>query len=68
MCVCVSYLDSRYIVSSLEVLRASRGSLYRRPHAKLVVLTDEDTRQLPQSRHVERLKDLALIGQEKRQC
>ena len=28
----------------------------------MIVLTDEDDRQVPQSGHVERLKDLSLIG------
>ena len=59
-----SYPESRYVVSPAVVVSAGGRPLHRRAHAVLVVLTDEDARQLPKGRHVERLKDLALIGQQ----
>lgn len=60
----MSHSDSWYEVSSLVVVGAGRGPLHRRPHAVLVVLADEDARQLPQGGHVEGLEQLALIGPE----
>ena len=39
-----------------------RGSLERGSHRVLVVLDDEDHRQLPEARHVEGLVDLPLVG------
>lgn len=71
LCVCrgafVSHSDSWNEVSSLVVVGAGRRSLHRRPHAVLVVLTDEDTRQLPQGGHVERLEELTLVDAEKKE-
>lgn len=58
--VFVSHSDSRYEVSSLVVVGAGGRSLHRRAHAVLVVLADEDARQLPQGGHVEGLENLAL--------
>lgn len=55
-----SHSESRDEVSSLVVVGAGGRPLHRRAHAVLVVLADEDARQLPQSRHVEGLKELAL--------
>lgn len=60
----VSHSESWYEVSSLVVVGAGWRSLHRRPHPVLVVLADEDARQLPQGGHVERLEQLALIGSE----
>lgn len=61
-----SHSDPGDEVSSLVVVGAGRGSLHRRPHSVFVVLADEDARQLPQRRHVEGLKQLALIGSHQR--
>lgn len=61
----MSHSDSWDEVSSLVVVGAGRSPLHRRPHAVLVVLADEDARQLPQGGHVERLKQLALVGSER---
>lgn len=58
----MSHSESWYEVSSLVVVGAGWRSLHRRPHPVLVVLADEDARQLPQGGHVERLEQLALIG------
>lgn len=57
-----SHSDPGNEVSSLVVVGAGGGALHRRPHAVLVILADEDARQLPQGGHVERLKQLALNG------
>ena len=57
----MSHSHSRYEVSPLVVVGAGGGPLHRRPHTVLVVLADEDARQLPQGSHVERLKELALL-------
>lgn len=62
----VSHSDSWDEVSSLVVVCAGRRPLHRRPHAVFVVLTDKNAWQLPQRSHVERLKQLALIGSEKK--
>ena len=62
-----SHSDPRDKVSSLVVVGAGRGSLHRRSHAVLVVLTDKDARQLPQGRHVEGLEYLALVTQRERE-
>lgn len=53
-------------VSSLVVVGAGGRSLHGGPHSVLVVLTDKDAGQLPQRSHVERLKQLALVGSEQR--
>lgn len=63
--VLASHSEPRYEVSPLVVVGAGCSSLHRRAHAVLVVLADEDARQLPQSGHVVRLKELALIGSER---
>ena len=39
-----------------------RGTRHRRAHGVAVVLDDVDYRQVPKSRHVEALVDLALVG------
>jgi len=46
---------------ALREIGCRRGTLYRGAHRVLVVLDDEDDRQLPKLRHVERLVDLALV-------
>lgn len=61
----VSHPDPWDEVSSLVVVGAGGRPLHRRAHAVFVVLTDENARQLPQRRHVERLEQLALIGSKK---
>lgn len=63
--VLVSHSESRYEVPPLVVVGAGCSSLHWCPHAVLVVLADENARQLPQSGHVVRLKELALIRSER---
>ena len=48
--------------ASLGEVGGRRRSLDGRPHRVLVVLDDEDDRQLPQLGHVEGLVDLSLVG------
>lgn len=73
-------LQTRDVLSTLVVVRESRGTGRCRTHTVLVVcgafisncsakdetrrltLASEKSRQLPQLRHVERLKDLALVA------
>lgn len=52
-------------VAPLVVVGAGRRPLHRRPHAVLVVLTDEDAWQLPEGGHVEGLKQLTLMTSHK---
>lgn len=61
-----SHSDPRDEVSSLVVVGAGGRSLHRRAHSVFVVLADKDARQLPQRSHVEGLKQLALIGLERK--
>lgn len=63
-----SHSESRDEVPPLVVVGAGSRPLHRRAHAVLVVLADEDAGQLPQSRHVEGLKDLALQGGGQQTC
>ena len=56
------HLDTRDLVSALEVLRVHRAALRARAHTVLVVLAYEDTREVPELGHVERLEDLTLVA------
>lgn len=56
-----THSDARDEVSSLVVISAGSRALNRRSHAVLIILAYEDARQLPQCRHVEGLKQLALV-------
>lgn len=62
----VSHSDPWDEVSSLVVVGAGGRSLHGRAHPVFVVLADKDARQFPQRSHVERLKQLALIGLEQK--
>lgn len=55
-----THSDARDEVSSLVVVGAGSSALHRCSHTVLVVLADENARQLPQRCHVEGLKQLAL--------
>ena len=57
-----THLDSRNVVSSGVKLGVGCSTVLGRTHTVVIVLTDEETGELPQSSHVEGLKDLALVG------
>lgn len=57
-----THLNTRNLVPPRKVLRVGRTALRRRAHPILVVLTYKHTRQIPQLRHIERLKHLALVA------
>lgn len=54
------YPQPRNEVASLIVVSAGCGSLHRRSHPIAIILTDENTRQFPQSCHVVSFKYLTL--------
>lgn len=56
------YPDPRDVVSSSVIVRVCRGPFCTGSHSKAVVLADEERRQTPELRNVERLEQLALIG------
>ena len=56
--ILVSYPDPRDVVSPGVVIRTGRSPPFRCPHSIMVVLTDEQTGQFPQSRHVEGFEHL----------
>lgn len=55
-------LDPGNHVAACKVLCVHAAPLRTRAHAVLVVLAHKHARQLPELRHVEGLKDLALVG------
>lgn len=57
-----SYLDTRDGITASVVGGVGRSSLSRGTHTILVVLADEDARQVPKLGHVECLEDLTLVA------
>jgi hypothetical protein len=55
------YLNTRDVITTLEVLGGGRGSLSRGTHTVLVVFTNEDARKIPKLSHVVGFEDLTLV-------
>jgi len=55
------YLQTRDVVSTLEVARVGGGAVGCSSHSVAVVLANKDSREIPKLSHVVGLKDLTLV-------